>query len=468
MKVLLLNPPPMTDEQVTKAGWCGARSKAGTKYPPYDLLSIAAILEKGGFEIKLIDSQVDERQWSKIKEDIKNFSPDLTFMVTSTPSITYDLSAAKAIKELTRCKTVLCGPHISYFSKKIINEKYIDFLIRGEPEITALELVKTLDKKKNLRHVQGLTYKENKKIKENKERPLIENLNKIPFPSHNLVPLRNYYSPLVKKTPFILTMSSRGCPFNCIYCLSAYIYKRKFRPRSAKNVVDEMIYAKKLGVKSVIFFDDTFTIDKKRVLEICKEINRRRLDIEWICDSRVDTVDKEMLNTMKMAGCRLILYGVESGSQEILNNIKKGITIAKIRQTFALTKQVGIEALAFFILGLPGETKETIKQTVHFAKELDPDYVQFTIATPYPGTEFYDLVKRKKWLLSKKWSDYDMAGHSVVRTEKLKPKDIEKALQVAYREFYLRPSHVLKRIRKIRSFDEMKRTARAGFNVLQS
>jgi len=468
MRVLFLNPPPMTEDQITKVGWCGARSKAGTKYPPYDLLSIAALIAKSGFEIMFIDSQADDRRWEEIRDDIRAFSPDIAFMSTSTPSIKYDLSMAGAVKKIAGCKIALSGSHVTYFSRDVIRGKGVDFIIRGEPEMTALELVKTLEKGGNMKAISGLTYKEGGRVKENKDRPLIEDLDKIPFPAHSLVPLNNYFSPLVKKTPFILTMSSRGCPFRCIYCSSSYIYKRRFRPRSPRNVVDEMAYAKKLGARSVIFFDDTFTINKKRTLEICREIRRRRLGIEWICDSRVDTVDGQTLKAMKEAGCRLILYGVESGSQEIIDNIKKGVTVSQVRQTFLETKRAGLETLAFFIIGLPGETKETVRQTIEFAKELDPDYVQFTIATPYPGTDFYDLAKKNKWLTSSNWLDYDIIGCSVVKTEKMSPKEIERSLQDAYREFYMRPSYVLKRLIKIRSFDEMKRTVKAGINVLKS
>jgi radical SAM superfamily enzyme YgiQ (UPF0313 family) len=321
--------------------------------------------------------------------------------------------------------------------------------------------------------LKGIAYKVNKKIIINKPRSLIKNLDALPFPARHYLDMSKYRESNTTKTPFARILSSRGCTGRCIFCVwNSVLFQRRFRARSAQNVISEIEFLiDKYGVKYVYIDDDTFTIDKKRVIDICRLMKKRKINkkISWGTLSRIDTIDSEMLKEMKEAGCDMIVYGIESGSQEILNNMKKGITINKIREVIKETKKNGIRIHATFMFGAPGETKETIRKTIEFAKELDPDTAQFPICMPYPGTEFYDISVKNKWLKIKNWSDfYSATDRAVVEYDNLTKEDLENAVKTAYKEFYMRPKYIVKQILKIRSPSGFIQVAQNAFSLLKS
>ncbi|MBR9706088.1 radical SAM protein [Candidatus Pacearchaeota archaeon] len=455
MNVLLLNAPWSTESGYgvrSNSRWPHTRKDKALPFPIY-LAYTAAILEKNNIRVDIIDAVAEEKTLSQITDLIKSKNYDLVVIETSTPSIDFDLKAAEEVKKVSKARIVLIGPHATHFDKELLKHDFVDIIARGEFEYTILDICN-----KKLMEVEGITYKENKETKRNKDRPLIEDLDNLPFPDRHLFKMSHYDSHLYK-SPSFLMITSRGCPYQCTYCLWPQVmYGHKFRARSAKSVVDEMeLLIKKHGAREICFDDDTFTIGKERVIEICREIIQRNLKIEWSCFGRVG-LDEETLREMKEAGCEHIRYGVESGSQELLNRCKKFTNIPQIKETFKLTKKVGIRDYGTFMIGLPGETWKTVDQTIELAKELDPYAVQFSIVIPFPGTEYYSELKEQGMLKAKTWADFDGSTKSVIETKELSKEDLEKAFALAWKKFYLRPSYVIKStLRHLRSLQDMKR-----------
>jgi len=308
----------------------------------------------------------------------------------------------------------------------------------------------------------GITYREKDHIRSSLARPFISNLDSLPFPAFHLLPITKYrpHPPHGRQLPSIPIVTSRGCPYRCIYC-SKSVFGGKYRASSPTYIADEIEYLMdKFNVREITFYDDVFTLNKKRVIAICEELERRRIEIPWTCETRVNLVNEELVEKMKKAGCYMIAYGVESGTQEILDNLKKDITLEQATRAFELTHKIGIQTIAYFMIGSPGETAETIEETIKFAKKLDPDFVQFSITTPFPGTELCDLAV-KEGMASKDWDDYIYAGlrlsnYPAFVTSTLNKEDLKKWDIRAYRSFYLRFHYLFKRMKKIRSFSEMK------------
>jgi radical SAM superfamily enzyme YgiQ (UPF0313 family) len=410
MKVLLLNPPWYSESGFgvrSNSRWPHTRKDKALPFPIYQAYT-AAVLEQNDIYVEFMDAVAEEKEISHVIAKVKEGNFDLVVIESSTPSIEFDLNTAKMIKSQS-------------------------LALSGDKEP---------------RLVLGLTYRSGGEIVSNAARPLIQDLDSMPFPAWHLFNME-YYDQHLYNSPSVLMISSRGCPYHCTYCLWPQImYGHKFRTRSAENVVDEIeLLIKNHDVKEIEFDDDTFTIGKKRVLSICNEIKKRGIEISWSCFGRPDVVDKEMLTAMKEAGCEFIKYGVESGSQELLDMCKRGMTLDQVREAFRITKEVGIKDYGTFLFGIPGETWDTVKETIEFAKELDPYAVQFSVVTPYPGTELYDNVKSEGHLLANDWSEFDGAAKAVIETEELTRDDLEKAFALAWKEFYLRPAFFMKSLK---------------------
>lgn len=412
MKILLISSPKIPPNNAfTKIYWCEASSQVGSILPPLDLLYLASILRKQGNEVRVID----------YKETFKiptNLEFDVLIMHITNQTLELDLKILRAFKRLnSKCKTIVFGCHPTINPEFYLKIPEINHVLKGEPE-------------KEFMHYQDL--------------------DKLPIPAYDLVDLDDYTCPHIKKKPFVVALSSRGCSFDCLFCSSRLMFGRGFRPHSAKRVVDEMeYYEKKLGVKEIFYYDDCFTLDKQRVFDVCKFKKERGLKVIWKCDTRADLLWKPMLVDMLDAGCYQLSIGVESGNQNILNGIRKGLRLENIRQTFKNCRDVGMETIAFFMLGLPNETKQTLQDSIDFAKEIDPTYVQFTIATPYIGTDFYNLALKEGWIEEGK--EMDCASSCAINTKDLTAKDVEDALKKAYRSFYLRPKKIIKNITKVKN-----------------
>jgi len=453
MKIVLTNPPWYRD------GKWGVR--AGSRWPhlknisegdylpfPFFLAYAAALLKENNFNVHLIDAIAEKIPEEVFLCTLEKLKPDLILAETSTVSLDEDLALLKKINKKT--PIALCGPDINIRHPSFLREnERINYVLVGEYEYTFLDLVQHLKKGDDLGMVSGLIYRDKAGVKVNSPRSLIKNLDKLPWPLRDVLPMQNYLdAPGEMPTPCVQMLSSRGCPFQCIFCLWPQIMYQdnQFRARQPAKVVDEMEYlVKNRGFKSVYFDDDTFNINKKRVLAICNEIVRRKINVPWAMMARPDLMDEELLEALKSAGLHAVKYGVESGVQELVDNANKNMDLDKSERMIRLTKELGIRTHLTFTFGLPGETKKTIAKTIKYALRLDPHSVQFSITTPFPGTEYFKDLDRKKWILSKRWSDYDGNFISVIRTKKLGASALVKAKERAYRCWY---SHLRKRILK--------------------
>lgn len=452
MRVLLLNPPPYKKGPFVKEGRC--QSRAGPEFwPPMTLATIASMLRKR-HSIKLVDATVEDYKESDMIKLYKEFSPDVVIFNSTTTTFFDDVHAGELAKKYNKnVINVFYGTHVTALPGDSLKNKSIDIVIRGEPELTVKELVDCMEKKKSLKTVLGVSYKDGKKIVHNPNRPFIRNLDDLPFPARDLLKNELYKVP-IKGGSFTIIRTSRGCPFKCIFCTSRLYYGDEWRTRTAESVIEEIKEIKKLGINDVFFNSDTFTFKKEFVMKLCKLLKENKLGIKWFCNSRINTIDEEMAREMKNSGCWLISLGVESGSQEILNFAKKGITLEQAKKTIRMLNESGIETIAYFIFGLPGESKKTIDQTIKFAKECNPAYARFYTAVPFPGTEFYDMKLKDKKIKSFDWSKYDQASCDVYEIDGLTPRDIVKAEKKAFIAYYFRPKYFIKSLRSPKRYME--------------
>jgi anaerobic magnesium-protoporphyrin IX monomethyl ester cyclase len=472
MKVLVANPPWPGPGYGARSDvrWPHKRSDKYIEYPIY-LSYTVAVIEEAGFDVSFIDAIMDELGIDEFARQVQELAPRLAIIETSTPSIEFDLETAAATKELSPGTFVaLIGSHVTFFDREMVADNpAVDAVVRGEFEYTAADLARALDNGGNLSQVSGLTYRDaDGDVRRNPDRPLFEPLDKMPFPARHNVRGDGYRAGIYSGGQPTAMISSRGCPYRCTFCLwPDILYGHKFRARSAQNVVDEIEEAvRKFGHDEIYFDDDTFTIDRQRVMDICRLINERGLEqeVEWIAQCRVDTVDREMLEAMKAANCGYILFGVESGSPKMLKQMKKGITLDKVREAFKLTRELDIKTQAFFLFGMPGETPETIRETIEFAKEISASSTQFAVAIPHPGTALYEECRANGWLTSENWADYTSES-SLIETPWLSAREVEEARIQAYREYYYRPRYIVGEALKVRRLADIKRLARGANSV---
>ncbi len=421
-------------------------SKLDFKTPPIGLAYIASVLRENGFNVRIIDNVVEKLDLNEIIRRIRDSV--VVGITTTTPTFNTALKYAKKIKQaLENVFVVLGGIHVSFLPYSALKYEFVDAVCISEGEYTMLELAEKIERGKSPEGVKGLIYKENGKIVDNGRRDFIRDLDSLPFPAYDLLPLEKY-SILGQKLEHFPMMSSRGCPFSCRYCASSLFMGKRFRARSAENVVDEMEWLQdKFGAKYIAFSDDTFTLSKKRVEKICNEVKGRCLDVEWSCSSRVDTINEELIKKMKSAGCNCIYYGVESANPKILNDYyRKKISLGQVTTAVKKTKENDIQTVCSFIIGAPMETKEDMMKTLKFSIKLNPDYAQYSILTPYPGTEIYREAKEKGWLLTENFDEYT-CGKPVLKNFYLTPREISKFLRYCYMRFYLRPRFIFKEIK---------------------
>jgi len=374
--------------------------------PPLGLLYIAAVLEKAGHAVQIYDA--DPEYQDNMISEIKAFDPDLIGLSFLTVAYERAFNLAKKLKQELPGKTFCSGGvHTTVKPHETMNELDLDFIVIGEGEDTIIEVCEKLGKNEGLAGVEGVMYRDNGEIKDNGRRALIEDLDSIPFPARHLIDMKPYLMPpgiirghADKNQTTIVT--SRGCPFQCIYCGSHNIFGRKTRRRSVKNVVDEIEHLhKNFGITGIYYCDDTFTLSPKWVRQYCEDLTSRNLGIKWAGQSRVDQTDPSLMKLMKESGLVQLDFGVESGSEKILKVLGKGGAgdrTAQIKNSFKLCRELDIRTLATFIIGNPEETREDIQESFQVAKDINADYTAFYFLTPYPGTKIYDMAIEKGWL----------------------------------------------------------------------
>jgi len=422
------------------------------KAPPLGLAYIAAVLEKEGHKVKIIDTptlEMNSREWI---EEVKSWKPDIIGISMLTPTAPKGYIAAKLVKEELGEDTIVIvgGPHPTYMYNEALNNN-IDIVVRGEGEYTTLELVNTIEKhglnKNVLAKIKGIVFKDDYgKIVVTPRRPFIENLDKLPWPARHLLPM-DKYTLFGKPIRVAHVMASRGCPYGCMFCITSYFWDRRLRFRSAKNVANEIEFlVNKYKVKQIVFTDDELTANRMFLYNLVKELKKRGIDITFACGSRVDHVDKRFLEFLYKNGCVALYFGVESANQKTLNRIGKKITIEQAKKVFKWVKELGGFATGSFILGFPWETIDDIKRTIDFALKLDPDYAQFTVLTPYPGTPIYDYALKHNLIEDWNWEHYTTI-RPVMRGLYFTRRQLEKMLRYAYRKFYLRYKFIVRELK---------------------
>jgi anaerobic magnesium-protoporphyrin IX monomethyl ester cyclase len=431
-KVTLVNPPSHS------------KSFLHPQFPLIGLAYMAAALEKSGHEVTAIDCPARGMTHEGLKQEIARLEPDIVGITSMTVTFPAAVEAACIIKQ--SCPTalvVLGGPHATVRDEQTLNEqKEVDVVVRGEGEQTMLELAHHVSnpKKMSLNKVAGITFRKNGQVVRTPDRPFIQNLDEIPRPAYEYFELSKYRYFGKLTLPI---MASRGCPFQCAYCLASKMSGKHVRTRSTKNVVDELEWLKDVhGADAVTFHDPTFTLDRDRTRDLCEEMKRRHIDLPWDCSTRVDQVSKKILAKMRAAKCQTVGLGVESNSQKILNAMKKGTTVEQNERAVKWAKEVGLSFGLFLIIGYPGETVDTLKESLDFVRRTEPDDVFISFATPYPSTEFYDRVKEMGWKMSTDWSRHDNVT-PVFENPLLPAEKMIETRRSFYNQYYS-PSYILR------------------------
>ena len=471
MRVLLINPPYTAEDRYGKD-----LGKFGPLNEPLGLAYLAANLERGGHAVSILDAPALDLTSVGICESIEAESYDLIGVTMLTPMYRRSIEVVRVIKKaFPELPIVVGGPHPTILPEEtMIQNKEIDFAVIGEGEIVFLIFVNALEKNEDTEGIPGIAYRKNNTVIVNRPPEMLAHLDDLPIPARHLLPMHAYHMTESRtQSEHAFTVSvSRGCPFNCAFCCRI-IFGRKVRHHSVDRIIDEItILVNDYGAKEINLEADTLTVNKHFINSLCEKIISSGLSrkITWTCESRIDTINEDMLKKMKEAGCWEISYGVETGSQRLLDLIHKDISLEQIEKTFAITKQIGIDIRAFYMLGIPTETREESLKTIAFAKKLDARWSQFTVFTPFPGTELYDLVVKEGALKSHNWADYKTHGGWTRGGLAYVPKgrsveEMKKLQKQAYRAVYLRPRVFLRFLRDINSIKKIKEYV-AGFWVL--
>uniref|UniRef100_A0A7C1HX71 Radical SAM protein n=1 Tax=Fervidicoccus fontis TaxID=683846 RepID=A0A7C1HX71_9CREN len=455
MKVLLAIPPDTHNLEIYRI--------LGVNAPPLGLAYIAAVLERAGYCVRIVDSPTLKLVQERFIDIVREFKPDIVGFSLITPLAPKGYEIARKLKELFP-ETILVagGQHPTFMYNEVLSHGF-DVVVRFEGEYTTLELVKTIERYGHsvevLKSVKSIAFKdrEGNIVVTDNRRP-IQNLDELPFPARHLLPM-DRYTVLGKNIPVAHIMASRGCPYGCIFCSTSYFWGRRIRIRSAANVADEIEHVvNKYKARYIVFTDDELTWSKKWISDLLSELRKRGLDIQFTCGARVDQLqDFDLLKKLVDSGCVGIFVGVESASQNTLNLIGKRITVEQIVRFFENVKRLeqqykeSIDAAGSFIIGFPWETLDDMRQTIDFAVKLDPAYAQFTIATPYPGTPLYDYAVKHNLIIDWNWEHYTTLK-AVMKGLHVDAKIMEKLLREAYKKFYVRAKYLLREAIKGRVF----------------
>lgn len=436
MKVLFVNPP----QTASKYKFMGVIA------PPLGIAYMAGVLQENNIDVEILDASAEDMDFKDVEKELLKRKPDLVALTALTPTIGRSLETAQVVKEtLPDSIVVMGGYHPTFNFIETLEDENVDIVIRGEGEYIMLNLVQALENQSSLHDVKGIVFedKNSKEIVVNPEAPLIQDLDELPFPALNLLPMKKYRL-LDMDTHMTTMITTRGCPMQCSFCSSAAMHGKKIRERSVENIVDEIEYLKtNYNIDTIAFMDDTFTLKKRKVMAICDEILKRNIEIMWGCTSRVDTLDEKLLKKMKEAGCITIFIGVESADQQQLDNMCKNTTIAKIENAFKIAHKLKIRTIASVALGMPGDTKEIMNKTVKFVHKLKPNYAIYSLATPYPGTRFYKEAFEKNLIKIKDWSKYTLIT-PILETIDCSLNDMRKIQAKAFMKFYLRPHYIIR------------------------
>ncbi len=472
MKVQLINP---SYQEVYKK----VPTVAGINQP-MGLAYLAAYMRENGHKVSILDAVALQIPMSELHKHIPK-DVDVVGVGAVTPTVKKACDVLQIARNVSpNVKTFLGGDHMTALPFETMKEfPIVDYGVISEGEITTVELLDKLEKrgKKDLSKVNGMIYRDNGQIRMTAPRPLIENLDILPMPAYDLLPMELYRPPAhhssfqvkgVKLQPFTIFFSLRGCPYRCNFCASKVMWTRKVRYWSVERTLEEIDYlVDKFNIHCLEFNDEIFVINKSRMNPILDGLIKRDYDLHWNCLTRVNHCDRESLEKMKKSGCYFVRFGVESGSQKILDAMEKDQTPAQIKAAFKLIHEVGIPASASFILGYPGETTETFEETIKLAKEINPQLAYFFLAIPIVGTGLYDITVKENLISDPNWDNWvQIAEDPLIRSRELTTDQLQELRKKAYKEFYMRPSYLWKMFIGIKSFEQVKYYARGALGAL--
>jgi anaerobic magnesium-protoporphyrin IX monomethyl ester cyclase len=438
MRVLLINPPSK-----------GIYYRLGLVLPPLGLAYLAELVRRRGHPVEILDLNVDRQALASL--DWSQW--DLVGISGDTSRHPEALSIARQAKEAGRT-VVMGGYHVTFMDEDTLRTGVVDYVVRGEGENIFPDLVDCLASGGNPAQIRGLSFLVEGQVFRTPDAPPVEDLDSLPFPARDLLPMHKYRKSHLSGRRLTSVITSRGCPYNCFFCSSSSFAGRRWRARSTKNVVDEIEHIRtKYDFGAIAFLDDNFTLSPQRVQEICREMVRRGVDVFWWCFSRVDTIvrHERMVEEMAKAGLKMVFLGLESASEAMLQAYKKGFSVDVAAKAVKILKNYGVRVWGSFILGGLNETKEAIRQTVEYARWLNPDIAEFSILTPFPGTELFRRAQAENRIATYDWSRFD-GGHAVMRTEKLTQREIALETIRAYVRFYGRWSRVAQILSGLKDF----------------
>jgi len=419
------------------------------KFPPLGLAYVAATLREFDHKVQIIDLNVEEDLWERL-----NKGWNMVGISADTSRYPIALKIASQIKKYYHYPIMAGGPHVSFFEKEALDTEVIDYVIRGEGEYTSLNLIDALEKGEDPATVRGIAFKKKGKLIKTPPAPPIEDLDNLSLPARDLLPMQEYRELIFQGKPITSLVTSRGCPFNCYFCSSSQFSGLKWRSRSVPNILSEIEHLmEKYNYHRFAFVDDNFTLNGQRVIQLCKEIINRKLNIKWWAFSRVDELlkNEKMVSLMAKSGCKMLFLGIESVSKEILDSYNKRISANDSLEAVQLLKKYGVSTWGSFILGGLEETKEMILNTLKFSKLLNPEIVQFSILTPFPGTRLYQEALKAGMVIKRAWQYFDGA-HAVMRTKYLRPSEIQQLALRTYLSFYGRPQKLVKILPNLREY----------------
>jgi radical SAM superfamily enzyme YgiQ (UPF0313 family) len=485
--ILLVNPPtPDGGLWIRTQHRVGRRTRENMVWPQVSLAQMAAILHPT-YKLKIIDANAERMGWDEFAKLIEKYQPKYYLTQVTAPTLENDMYGCFLAKA-RGVVTIAFGTHVTPIPRESMRPyPSLDYVLVGEPDLTIRDLLDNLegrieerseevnhlfsehdpsyapaineDGQVILNEIKGLAWRNEDEIVINFPRPFIKDLNDLPIPKHELLPLQSYRMPMIKG-PFTFIVTSRGCPAGCTYCIKHVSYQYSARLRSPELIMEELWQLKKLGINNIHMYADLFTVNREQVVELCQRMITENINIRWMCNSRVDYVDEEMLELMGQAGCWLISWGIESGNEQILKHAHKGADPAKAQRALRWAKQAGIKNWGYFIIGLPGETEETIQQTIEFSKKLPLDIALFHVAAPYPGTPFFFEVVENGWFRQgTRWEQVDMDKGTVLDYPDLSAERLLYWQKRAWREWAFRPGPMLTYIKMLLSDFSTFRTA---------
>src|SRR3989344_3356335 len=436
-------------------------------YPPLGLAYIAAVAREKGFDVKILEANAHDLSYEQVEKEIKEYDPDYVAL-TATSSMMNEVT--KLVKLFPKkAKVILGGIHASSMPKEVMQDyPQIDYVIRREGEETIVELLQG----KPLNEIGGLSYREKNTIIHNQDSQFVEDLDSLPFPARDLLPMEKYFSFEARRSPIDYIVSGRGCPYRCTFCADFITSGRKLRISSAQSLVKEIQHlVDTYGTQEIDFQDDNFTFYAQRVFEFCDLMIKTGLNkkVIWKVANgvRCDKLTLPMLKKMKQAGCYMLSLGIESGNQEILDKMKKAEKLEDIRNAANWCKEAGIESRGLFIFGLLGENRKTMEDTIKFAKSLPLDTATFHVCIPMPKTEYWNIIKKEGQLLDVGWDKYTAYSEGAFKHGEVTPELMSEMQKRAYKEFYLRPSFIIRRFLRIRTAKDVRLIAKGGMEVLK-